>query len=243
MSEQDIVSCYTAGGFYMNSATQVDGPAGTWTARDGCNGGNHLTQWISQAEPGGGRVARWADPYTGKGKDVDACGTVNPKAIRFRVTKGSVYKIPVGAVNTIKTQIYAGGSVGAGVDIFTDFSAYSGGVYIKRSSDYAGAHAVALIGWGTDGGVDYWHLANSWGRGWGEKGYGRIRRGTNEAKIENEATLSHRRLFDSRLRYFLYSKTGWIDGCGCGCVGFLHGPSSALEVLLGGSVRERRVRC
>jgi len=188
MSEQDIVSCYTSGGFYMNGATQVDGPAGTWQARDGCNGGNHLTQWIAQAEPGGGRVARWADPYTGKGKDVDACGTVDSKAIRFSVTKGSIYKIPVGAVNTMKTQIYAGGSIGAGVDIYTDFSSYSGGVYIKSSNDYAGAHAVALVGWGSDGGVDYWVLANSWGKGWGESGYGRIRRGTNEAKIENECS-------------------------------------------------------
>ena len=51
-------------------------------------------------------------------------------------------------------------------------------MYIKSTDDYAGAHAVALIGWGTDGGVDYWHLANSWGKGWGESGYGRIRRGT-----------------------------------------------------------------
>jgi C1A family cysteine protease len=83
MSEQDIVSCYTSGGFYMTSSTQVLGPAGTWSARNGCDGGNHLTQWIAQAEPGGGRVARWADPYTGKGKDVDACGTVDSKAVRF----------------------------------------------------------------------------------------------------------------------------------------------------------------
>ena len=172
-----------------NAGARITGPAGDWTARNGCQGGNHLTQWIAQAEPGGGRVARWADPYNGNGNDVNACGTVDAKAIKFSVTKGSVYKIPVGAVETMKTQIYAGGSIGAGCDVYKDLSAYSGGVYIKSSDDYTGAHAVALVGWGTDGGVDYWHLANSWGKGWGESGYGRIRRGTNEVKIENEVML------------------------------------------------------
>ena len=39
--------------------------------------------------------------------------------------------------------------------MYEDFSSYSGGVYIKRSDRYAGAHAVACIGWGSEGGVPY----------------------------------------------------------------------------------------
>ena len=33
----------------------------------------------------------------------------------------------------------------------------------------------------------YWTIANSWGTGWGQGGYGRFRKGTDEAGIEKEA--------------------------------------------------------
>jgi len=33
--------------------------------------------------------------------------------------------------------------------------------------------------------VDYWLAANSWTENWGDKGYFKIRRGTNECSIED----------------------------------------------------------
>lgn len=47
-----------------------------------------------------------------------------------------------------------------------------------------GGHAVKLIGWGREKGVDYWLAANSWGRDWGIKGFFKIRRGANECLME-----------------------------------------------------------
>jgi len=38
-------------------------------------------------------------------------------------------------------------------------------------------HVVQLVGYGTDDSLgDYWLIRNSWGEGWGESGYIRIKR-------------------------------------------------------------------
>merc|ERR1711948_40528 len=52
---------------------------------------------------------------------------------------------------------------------------YFGGI-MSGSNNYDMDHAVQLVGYGTDGGKDYWLVRNSWGGSWGEKGYIRIKR-------------------------------------------------------------------
>jgi hypothetical protein len=45
-------------------------------------------------------------------------------------------------------------------------------------------HAIKIVGWGVEAGVPYWRVANSWNGDWGDKGFFKIRRGTNECGIE-----------------------------------------------------------
>jgi len=53
-------------------------------------------------------------------------------------------------------------------DVYADFYNYVSGVYTHVTGGYEGGHAVKMLGWGNDNGVNYWLCANSWGNSWGE---------------------------------------------------------------------------
>lgn len=58
------------------------------------------------------------------------------------------------------------------------FAFYKSGVLDTKSCGTGINHAVVLVGYGTDSatGKDYWLVKNSWGVGWGEQGYIRVKR-------------------------------------------------------------------
>jgi cathepsin B len=88
----------------------------------------------------------------------------------------------------IQRMIMKGGPVETAFTVYSDFENYVGGVYHHVSGEMAGGHAVKFVGWGVDNGVKYWKVANSWNPYWGEKGYFRIARGSNEGGIEDMVT-------------------------------------------------------
>mgnify|MGYP006132401087 CR=1 FL=1 len=77
----------------------------------------------------------------------------------------------------VKRAIMAGGPVAASMDVLSDFPTYKSGVYVPKSSDVLGSHAVRIVGWGVDQGKAYWRVANSWNTYWGESGFFRIAMG------------------------------------------------------------------
>jgi C1A family cysteine protease len=59
------------------------------------------------------------------------------------------------------------------------FQLYKGGV-LKDTCGSKLDHGVLIVGYGTDQGVDYWKVKNSWGPAWGEGGFIRIQRGKSQ---------------------------------------------------------------
>jgi len=75
------------------------------------------------------------------------------------------------------------------------WGSYSSGIYdgCSYDSNIALNHAVQLVGYGSDADGDYWIVRNSWGTGWGEDGYIRLRRdataqcGTDSSPMDGTA--------------------------------------------------------
>nr|3P5W_A Chain A, Actinidin [Actinidia arguta] len=71
-----------------------------------------------------------------------------------------------------------------------NFQHYSSGIFTGPCGT-AVDHAVTIVGYGTEGGIDYWIVKNSWGTTWGEEGYMRIQRnvgGVGQCGIAKKAS-------------------------------------------------------
>jgi len=67
----------------------------------------------------------------------------------------------------------------------TDLNSYQSGVMTSCTPGQID-HDVQLVGYGTDSGIDYWRIRNSWGASWGEAGYFRVKRGVNSCSMASQ---------------------------------------------------------
>jgi cathepsin C len=89
------------------------------------------------------------------------------------------------------------GPLAVGITVPASFEDYRSGIYIENKEDdptyetfEPTGHAVLVVGYGIENGTKYWRVRNSWGRHFGETGYFRVRRGTDEISIESMAVSS-----------------------------------------------------
>ncbi len=165
LSEQYLVSCNVANW----------GCAGGFTAHDY----HQNTAGKNQSSPGA--VLESSLPYAGK--DL-ACG--GPYEHPYRIQSWRYVSGSTASEDAIKQAIFKYGPVETMVCKGDGWDRYTGGVYTHNDSAACGGlvnHAVDLVGWndamkGADGqSYKVWILRNSWGVGWGDKGYMYIKRG------------------------------------------------------------------
>ena len=70
------------------------------------------------------------------------------------------------------------GPLAVGIAVPQSFINYRSGIYIENKEQLPAykpfeptEHAVLVVGYGEEDGVDYWRVKNSWGRHFGETGF------------------------------------------------------------------------
>ncbi|HEY7036237.1 MAG TPA: C1 family peptidase [Thermomicrobiales bacterium] len=139
-----------------------------------CANGWGLTSGLDYAKSTG-VVDEACMPYASStlnnGTDMN-CGASRCSDWQNRLTKIANYSGY--ATMEARKNAVAAGPVLAGMAVFYDFFAYSSGVYVKSSNTtLAGYHCISVVGY--DDNQQCWILKNSWGTGWGEAGFVKIR--------------------------------------------------------------------
>uniref|UniRef100_A0ACD6AH47 Uncharacterized protein n=1 Tax=Avena sativa TaxID=4498 RepID=A0ACD6AH47_AVESA len=139
------------------------------TSDSGCNGGlmDNAFQYIAS---NGGIASEEAYPYTAQ--QASTCYTAPPDV----VTIDGYQDVPANNEAALQKAV-AAQPVSVAIDASgSQFQFYSEGVLAGKCGT-ALDHGVAVVGYGvTVDGTKYWVVKNSWGAGWGENGYIRMKR-------------------------------------------------------------------
>eukprot|EP01136_Pigoraptor_vietnamica_P025169 Opistho-1_new@78888 len=110
-------------------------------------------------------------------KCVKTCESGYPVAYSSDLYKGAS-SYSVGSSDAeIQTEIMTNGPVEGAFTVYEDFVTYKSGVYKHTTGSELGGHAIRILGWGTENGVAFWLVGNSWNADWGDNGYFKIARG------------------------------------------------------------------
>lgn len=153
LSEQELVDCATgiSYGSHGCSGGQMEGAFKFVIENGQCS----LASYTYTAKDG---TCKTCSPIA----HISSCSDVKPNdQISL---KGAVAQQPVAVAIEADTRY---------------FQSYSSGVLTSSSCGTSLNHGVLAVGYGTENGVDYWLVKNSWGTSWGDKGYVKIGRSSS----------------------------------------------------------------
>jgi len=153
----------------------IDCNEDTWSCADGgFTASMYHVNTLGANQSAIGPVLESVKPFT---ETDGSCSVALP-----HVYKGSSWKFIVAdeftmpTVTQIKTAIYTYGPVTAGVCAGSGWDNYTGGVFSTSETSQCGGgtnHQIILVGWNDAN--QTWILRNTWGTGWGDKGYMHIK--------------------------------------------------------------------
>ena len=156
----------------------------------GCNGGNPVLSWVYLKYFG--IVSDACKPYVSAEGKVDKCQffthSCRADGVEYKKYKAAALPSLLNTIEKIKKDLVENGPVETGFMVYKDFMDYKSGIYEHKSGELLGGHAVKIVGYGSENGVDYWIVANSWGPEWGENGFFKIKQG--ECSFETMAVAS-----------------------------------------------------
>ena len=146
----------------------------------GCNGGLP-SQAFEYIMYNGGLASEDAYPYFAETRNC----TVQSSDYIIDVEEGAM-NITAGDEDELKDAVYNFGPTSVCFEVVDDFDSYTDGVYSSTTCGNTQSdvnHAVLAVGYGTENGMDYWLVKNSWGTSWGMEGFFKIQRGVNMCGI------------------------------------------------------------
>lgn len=167
LSEQSLVDCVTT--------------------NKGCNGGSPVDAFEYIINKWNGKVMLEDDyPYQAVRS---YCLYDKAKAVGHF---SSYIVVESGSETDLAAKCEQYGPVSIGIDATkASFQLYSSGIYDEPHCNiFMINHGVGLVGYGTEDDVAYWIVRNSWGTSWGEAGYIRMIRGTNQCGEATYATIA-----------------------------------------------------
>eukprot|EP01084_Bolivina_argentea_P316574 548799_1 len=141
---------------------------------NGCNGGNSVSA-MNYAASEGGLCTEKAYPYTAGETHENGTCKVKTCGTKYDAPNKSnpVTKIQHNNSTALMEAVVKGC---VQVNIEADqpaFQHYKSGV-ITSGCGADNDHSVLTVGYGTENGVQYWLVKNSWGQNWGDNGYVKI---------------------------------------------------------------------
>jgi len=157
LSEQNLVDC----DLITNGGSDL-----------GCHGGL-MDSAFAWAQSNGGLCTEDAYPYV-SGTTTKA-GTCVTSCAKNSAPNGFV-DVTTNSDDALVTALN-GGPVSVAIEADqSSFQLYSGGVFTGACGTSLD-HGVLAVGYGTDSGLEYYKVKNSWSSSWGEAGYIRIQKG------------------------------------------------------------------